>query len=532
MSERLVNVGDWIRQWSAIKPNGTAIIANDVACSYRDLDKRINKLARALNGLGVNKGDRVAVLLHNCREYIEIFFSLAKLGAIIVPINWRLTVPEMSFIVHDSGTKGMIFEDEFADTVDAVKEKETLDFCIHCSPGTMEAFVPKWAYGYEALLAPMDDDEPDLEDRAGDTDPHIIMYTSGTTGVPKGAVLSHRKTFFNVLNSDIFFDLGTRDRMIVTRPMFHSGGLIVDSAPVLYKGGTIIVKRRFRPVEILETVQKYRVTLMELPATVFQFMLNECNLDDYDLSSVRCCFTGGERISLDVLRSLAEKGLVVSQIYGLTEASTVFWLPMEEAREKMGSVGHSIFHGKVRIVDEKGNAVKSGESGEVVVKGPIVMSGYWQRPDLTEEVIRDGWLHTGDIASMDEDGFVYIKDRKKDMYISGGENVYPAEIEKLLLSHPGVMEAAVIGVPDDKWGEVGKAFIVQRGDEKVVPDEILAFLKDRLAKYKMPRYIEIVGELPKTPSEKIRKYLLKKNSAGEKVQEPEVGATENIQRQS
>lgn len=511
MSERLVNIGDWIQQWSAIRPNATAIIADDVPCTYRELDHRINKLARALTGLGVKKGDRVAVLLHNCREYIEVFFSLAKMGAIIVPINWRLAVPEMGFILRDSGARVMIFEGEFTGNVLEVREEAPLECCIHCSPYRVENPAPVWACSYEALLAPMSEQEFEVEERAGDTDPHIIMYTSGTTGQPKGAVLSHRKTFFNVLNADIFFDLTTRDRMIVTRPMFHSGGLIVDSAPVLYKGGTIIVKRRFRPMEILETAQKYQVTVMELPATVYQFILNECNLGQYDLTSVRCCFTGGERVSAHLLQSLAEKGLVVSQIYGLTEASTIFWLPGEEARERIGSVGHPIFHGKVRIVDGNGNPVRPGMSGEVIVKGPIVMSGYWQRQDLTDEVIRDGWLYTGDIARMDEDGFVYIMDRKKNMYISGGENVYPAEIEKLLLAHPNVAEAAVVGVPDEKWGEVGKAFIVLKGGQNIDAEEVLHFLRDKLARYKMPRYIEFMDSLPKTASDKIRKYALTNN---------------------
>jgi len=509
MSERLVNIGDWIQQWSAIKPNATAIIADDVPCSYRELEHRINKLSRALVDLGVKKGDRVAVLLHNCREYIEIFFALARLGAVIVPINWRLAVPEMAFILRDSGAGVMLFEGEFSETVLEARSLAELEHCVHCSPYRAETAAPEWAFSYESLLAPMSEEEPEVEERAGDTDPHIIMYTSGTTGQPKGAVLSHRKTFFNVLNSDMFFDLTTNDRMIVTRPMFHSGGLIVDSAPVLYKGGTIIVKRRFSPVEILEAAQKYRVTLMELPATVYQFILNECDLAQYDLSSVRCCFTGGERVSVHLLESLAAKGLVVSQIYGLTEASTIFWLPSEEARDKIGSVGHPIFHGKVRIVDEHGNPVKPGAgSGEVIVKGPIVMSGYWQRQDLTDEVIKDGWLHTGDIARMDEDGFVYIIDRKKNMYISGGENVYPAEIEKILLAHPQIAEAAVIGVPDEKWGEVGKAFLVLKDGHQVDAHEVLDFLTDKLARYKMPKYIEFMAELPKTASDKIRKHAL------------------------
>jgi fatty-acyl-CoA synthase len=511
MTERLINVGDWIRQWSAIKPNETAIISDDRPCSYRELDKRINRLSHYLIDAGVRNGDRVAVLLHNCKEYIEIFFALSKLGAIMVPLNWRLAVPEIKFIVEDSGSKTLIFEGEFAESISILKAQTRIETYIVCNQDGKSA-IPEWAPDYESSLSGRPDTEPDIRG-TGDADPHIIMYTSGTTGLPKGATLSHRKTFFNVLNSDMFYDLTTKDVMIIARPMFHSGGLIVDSAPVLYKGGTIIVRRRFSPVEILETVQKYKVTILELPATVYQFILNQCDLSRYDLSSIRCCFTGGERVPVYLLEELSRRGLVVSQIYGLTEASTLFWLPTHEAVKKMGSVGHPIFHGRVKIVDEKGNEVKPGESGEIVVKGPIVMNGYWKRRDLTDEVIKDGWFYTGDIARM-EDGFVYIMDRKKDMYISGGENVYPAEIEKVLLSHPAVVDAAVVGISDEKWGEVGKAFIVLKGGGKATAEEIRAYLEGKLAKYKVPKYIDFTDALPKTASEKIRKYLLKSNHGG------------------
>jgi fatty-acyl-CoA synthase len=514
MTENLVNVGNWIRQWSTIRPNATAIISDDVPFTYLELDKRINRLARFLLSAGIRKGDRVATLLHNRKEYIEIFFALSKLGAIIVPLNWRLTVSEIEFILRDSGTKMVFFEPEFTQSIDALRAQGAVNTCIECigpraSAGTE---IPPWAVEYEGSIGSQMDTEPAIKEQVGDADPHIIMYTSGTTGQPKGAVLSHRKTFFNVLNSDMFFDLTTKDIMIIARPMFHSGGLIVESAPVLYKGGTIVVKRRFSPIEILETVQRYKVTLLELPATVYQFILNQCHIENYDLRSIRCCFTGGERVPVHLLKELAERGIVVSQIYGLTEASTLFWLPTEEAREKMGSVGHPIFHGKVKIVDKEGNSVKPGQTGEVTVKGPIVMSGYWGRPDLTNEVIKDGWLHTGDLARTDDEGFVFIMDRSKDMFISGGENVYPAEIEKVLLSHPEIADAAVVGVDDDKWGEVGKAFVVVKDNGTMAEESITAFLTEHLAKYKIPKYIEFMDELPKTASGKIQKYLLKKGS--------------------
>jgi fatty-acyl-CoA synthase len=269
------------------------------------------------------------------------------------------------------------------------------------------------------------------------------------------------------------------------------------------------VKKRFRPHEILETIQKHRVTILELPATVYNFILEECEIDRYDLTSLKCCFTGGERVPVSLLKTLAEKGLIVSQIYGLTEASTLFWLPTGKAQEKVGSVGQPVFYSEVKVVDEHGKSVKIGEIGEIIVKGPIVMSGYWNSQDLTEEVIKDGWLHTGDLAKVDEEGFVYIVDRKKDMFISGGENVYPAEIEKVLFDHPKILDAAVVGVEDKRWGEVGKAYIVVKEGQSIKAEEIYEFLKDKLAKYKIPKYIEFTEKLPKTASGKIKKRLLK-----------------------
>ncbi len=232
------------------------------------------------------------------------------------------------------------------------------------------------------------------------------MYTSGTTGVPKGAILSHRKTFFNALNADIFYNLTSKDIMIVSRPMFHSGGLLVEAAPVLYKGGTLILKKRFRPNDILETIQKYRVTLLEMPATVYQFILRECDLGLYDLSSIRCYFTGGERVPKAMLKEYYRKGITISQIFGQTEASTITFLSTEDAALKIGSVGLPVFHGEVRIVDKTGKEVSPGEVGEIIIKGPTLMSGYWNRPDLTAETIREGWLYTGDLARADDEGYI------------------------------------------------------------------------------------------------------------------------------
>jgi len=511
MDNNMINVGDWTRRWAKIQPEKTAIISEDVPYSYRDLNRRVNKLSHFLLNIGLKKGDRVAVLLHNCKQYIEIFFALSKIGGVLVPLNWRLTAPELEFIIKDSGSNVVIFENEFMDNADLLRKKMPIDINISCviGEGVKNPNNPSWTMDYETSIMPYPLDEPETPWSSGDGDPHILMYTSGTTGLPKGAVLSYLKTFFNVLNADIYFDLTKKDIAIIGRPLFHSGGLIVEMAPVLYKGATVIVKKRFRPHEILETIQKHRVTILELPATVYNFILKECEIDRYDLTSLKCCFTGGERVPISLLKALAEKGLIVSQIYGLTEASTLFWLPTEKAQEKVGSVGQPVFYSEVKVVDEHGKSVKIGEIGEIIVKGPIVMSGYWNSQDLTEEVIKDGWLYTGDLAKVDKEGFVYIVDRKKDMFISGGENVYPAEIEKVLFDHPKILDAAVVGVEDKRWGEVGKAYIVVKEGQSIKTEEIYEFLKDKLAKYKIPKYIEFTEKLPKTASGKIKKRLLK-----------------------
>lgn len=502
----MISVGDWIKKWSILQPHKQALFFEDHPFTYLEFNRRINQLSYLLLETGIGKGDRVAVLLHNCHQYLEIFFAISKIGAILVPLNWRLAAPELEFILKDSGVRIWIFEPEFEEVVSAIRPNLNLPDEHYISIGEPH---PDWAIDYDKAISKQPIQEPCTNDSVEGEDPHIIMYTSGTTGVPKGAVLSHRKTFFNVLNADIVYDLTSKDIMMISRPMFHSGGLLVEAMPVLYKGGTLILKKRFRPLEILETVERYKVTILELSATVYQFILQQCDLTRHDLSSVRCYFTGGERISVTMLREYDKKGIVISQIFGQTEASTIAFLTPENASLRIGSVGLPVFHGEVRIVDKMGKEAGPGEVGEIIVKGPTLMSGYWNRPDLTAETIRDGWLYTGDLAKKDEEGYFYIVDRERDMYISGGENVYPAEIEKALFSHPKVFDVGVVGVPDEKWGEVGKAYLVIKQGETMTEGEVLKFLRGKLGKYKIPKYVEFIEELPKTASGKIQKFMLK-----------------------
>ena len=515
----MINIGDWIRKWSFLQPHKKALIFEDRPFTYQEINQRTNQLCHFLLELGIRKGDRISVLLYNCHQYIEIFFALSKIGAILVPLNWRLAAPELKFIIKDSGSRMIIFDPEFEEIIASIRPHLNLSNGDYISVGTP---CPDWTKDYEKGLLECSVQEPPLQISVGDEDPHMFMYTSGTTGTPKGAILSHRKTFFNALNADIFYNLTSKDIMIVSRPMFHSGGLLVEAAPVLYKGGTLILRKRFRSHEILEAVQRYRVTLLEMAATVYQFILQECDLTQYDLSSIRCYFTGGERVPKVMLKEYYRKGITISQIFGQTEASTITFLSPDDAILKIGSVGLPVFYGEVRIVDKTGKDASPGEVGEIIIKGPTLMSGYWNRPDLTAETIRCGWLYTGDLARMDEEGYIYIVDREKDMYVSGGENVYPAEIEKVLHTHPKIFDTGIVGVPDEKWGEVGKAFIVLKPGETMGNGESFEFLKGKVAKYKIPKYAEYIEELPKTASGKIQKFLLKEmhKSKSTKFQAP------------
>jgi len=502
-----MNISDWIRKWSDLSPLKVAVIDNGREFTYLELNKRCNQVANFLLQRGISKGERVGVLLHNCHEYLEIYFGLAKIGAILVPLNWRMAPLEVAYILNDCSARYFFFGEEFLDIAIHIRDNvEHVKSSIYLGEEDLS-----WAESYRKLAGcsssePTGFIEPDLED------PHLILYTSGTTGFPKGAVLSNRKTFFNALNANVFYRLTPLDVFLVSRPLFHSGGLLVDSTPALYKGATVIYKRRFSTQEYLESIERYNVTIIETSATFLNFILRECDLSRYNLGTLRSYYTGGERISKALLQEYHKMGFPLSQIFGMTETSIVTWLSTDDAMRKVGSVGKPVLHGEVRIVDGEMQPVKTGDIGEVVVSGPILMSGYWNKPEVTREAMRNGWFHTGDLATIDDEGFIYIVDREKDMFISGGENVYPAEIEKLLLTNSKIFDVAVYGVPDKKWGEVGKASIVLRDRAEMSVLEVVEFLGGKIGKYKIPKYVEFVDKLPRTATGKIQKYLLAQKS--------------------
>ena len=474
--------------------------------TYRTLNDRTNRAANHLLAKGVEKGDRVAALLFNCNEFLEIYFACAKLGVIFVPLNWRLAPQELEYQLCDSGSRFLVVHDAFQDKIDPIRSKIPVqegNFCI------VGGRALPWGSKYEDILLMYPDTEPETKEEVGLEDPQMIMYTSGATGIPKGVLMSHRKTLFNTLNADIYYDsLRPEDRFFSPLPLFHSGGLLMMATPILYRGGTYITTRTFDPGQCLKLIEKYRVTIFVAMATMMNMILNSTRVEDYNLSSLRYVLSGGEKTPLSLFERLSEKGIYFTQAFGQTENSSILVLPYQDASRKRGSVGLSVFHCEVKLIDEQGDEVSRGSIGEIVVKGPTVMTGYWNKPEETSKAIINGWLHTGDLGRTDEEGYFYIVDRKKDMYRSGGENVYPAEIEKVLYNHPKILEAAIIGVPDERWGETGKAFIVLKSGEEMTKEEVMQFLIGKIGKYKFPTYVEFVKNLPHTESGKVRKVTL------------------------
>ncbi|MCP3899636.1 MAG: long-chain fatty acid--CoA ligase, partial [Desulfobacteraceae bacterium] len=320
-----------------------------------------------------------------------------------------------------------------------------------------------------------------------------------------GAVLSHRKTFFNCLNADIFFKLHFSDIMMVFLPLFHSGGLFIQAAPIFYKGATIVLHRKFNPLKVYEDVEKYSVTKFLGVPTVYRELLKVEQEKRKDISSLKVCAGGGEKLTTDLIEQCAKAGLAFRQIMGQTETSILLWASEEEHLEKPGTVGRPVFHAEVSIMNEKGEMTEPGEIGEIIVRGSIMMKEYWQDHKKTEETIKNGYLHTGDLAYMDNDGFFFLAGRSGDMYISGGENVYPAEVEKTLKLHPEIEEVAVVGMPDETWGESGHAFVIASPESSLTKEDVIAMCHDKLAKYKWPKKVTFKSEFPRTSLGKIKK---------------------------
>ena len=504
-----MNIAWWVQRWSELHPDKVAILYEDQKISYAELHGRANRASCWLQSLGIEKGDRIAVMLNNRPEFIELYVACARLGAIFVPINFRLATPELHFTLRNCRPRLFVFGGNYAATIKDLGISKNLPLMLIATVGKTEENGSFLDYLKETTT--FEGQEPFLTTSLAPADPeepHVIMYTSGTTGDPKGAVLSHRKTFFNCLNADLFFKMHFDDIMLIVLPLFHSGGLFIQASPIIYKGATMIIHEKFDPVRTFKEINESKVTKFLGVPTIYKSLLQVEEADRGDLSSLKLCAIGGEKTTQDLLIKCMEAGFPLRQVLGQTETSILLWASEQDFLKKPGTVGRPVFHAEVNIVDSSGKPVATGEVGEMVVRGSTMMKEYWQDPVKTEETIVQGWLHTGDMARMDEEGYFFLVDRAKDMYISGGENVYPMEVERLLRKHPAIEEVAVVGEVDERWGEVGHAFIIKKKDSDITIEEIHTHCDGRLARYKWPKKLTLCEEFPRTSLGKIRKSIL------------------------
>ncbi|KUJ83773.1 AMP-dependent synthetase [Microbulbifer flavimaris] len=503
---------DLLAQRARVTPDRPALedLDSGECYDYRQLNERAARLAAAAREhWGLQEGDRLAYLGHSRAEFFAMLFGCAKAGLILVPLNWRLAQPELEVLLDDCDPRALIFGGEFAEVAASLgKRWDTITLVALDGVGAGQR-------DYHSDLA---NSSPDLNPHAEknpDT-PWYLLYTSGTTGRPKGVIQTFRMMLANHLNVGLAVNLTGDDVLLNVLPLFHTAGINLYSSAVFLVGGCVLVSRSFNPDQALQVLQDRATIFFGVPA-VYRALLDHPRFDGARLKRVRSWGCGGAPLSLPVAKRYADEGIRVRTGMGMTETGpTVFLLDEELVIDKIGSVGRPQLLTEVRIVDRHGRDVPDGEPGELLIRGPNVTPGYWNRPDATAEAIRaDGWLHSGDVARCDEDGCYYIVDRWKDMYISGGENVYPAEVEQVLEQHPAIAEVAVVGMPDERWGEVGKAYFgVKSGAQAPVDDELRAFCRARLAGYKVPKAFEALTALPRNALGKVIKQELRDDAAG------------------
>ena len=505
---------DWIAHFGRRTPNKTAVIdlASDRRFTYAQFDARISRLAAHLRDqLKIARGDRICVLALNNTDTLEVQFACGRLGAVFLPLNTRLTVPELQYIVGDAAPKVMVHDADLAETAVAVARLCKVESTLLLGPdGSYEAAI--------ASSKPLDRIEHVTLD-----DISTIMYTSGTTGQPKGAIITHGMTFWNCVNLGGPAYITPSSVLLTVLPLFHTGGLNCYTNPVLHAGGTALIMRAFDPglaLKLISDPAQGINVFFGVPA-IYQFMAQHPDLEKADFSRLVIGGVGGAPMPVPLLNLWESRGVALQQGYGMTETSpAVLALDREDAARKAGSAGKPVLHTEVRIVRPDGTDAAVGELGELWVKGPNITPGYWNRPDANKSSFTDGWLHTGDATRMDEEGFYYIVDRWKDMYISGGENVYPAEVENVLHQIPAIAEAAVIGTADAQWGEVGMAIVAIKPGQSLSESEIHAHCAANLARFKCPRLIRFVDALPRNATGKIHKPTLRSNFASASSTDP------------
>ncbi len=506
-----INIGNTLARRTWRMPNREALVETDSGrrFTYSQINTRTNKLANGLRSLGVKAGDRIGILLMNSAEFVETFFATAKIGATLVPLNWRLTPDELEFILKDSGTTTLVFGPEFAAQVADIQARgDKTDLARFIQLG---GDIADFAEDFTALTAAQSGDEPDIA--GGEDDLLFIMYTSGTTGLPKGVMHSHNTVFAAITNMMATNETGIDETTLLSLPLFHVGAL-TPAFQSIYSAARLVITRSFDPVKSWEIIRDEKITNTLLVPAMLQAMKAVFDPSTHDASSMRSMVSGAAPVPVSMIESFAEMGISINQVYGMTETCGPGCLILgEDAAARPGFTGKGYFYTDVRITAPDGSECPPGVSGEVCMRAPNNMVGYWNRPEATAETIKDGWLHSGDVGVADEEGFVKIVERLKDMLISGGENVYPAEIENVLLSHPGVADAAVIGIPSEKWGESAMAVCVCAPDAKVTAEDLIALSKAKLAGFKCVKHVEFTDVIPRNPSGKILKRALREQYA-------------------
>jgi acyl-CoA synthetase (AMP-forming)/AMP-acid ligase II len=496
-----INIGGLLTKRAFMTPDREGLVCEGIRRNYRELNERANRLADTMRAMGVRHGDRVGLLALNEPEYFDMYFGLGKIGAILVPINHRLAGPEIQYILSDCEAKVLVFGREFTEVVDSIRNdipaKERL--AISDEP-------PEWARPYESAVGEASVAEPDEE--GGDDDTLTILYTSGTTGRPKGAMLTHNYYYWNSVNLMSTLGLNVGETTLIALPLFHIGAL-AGPPWIVHGGGKAVLLRSLDPKRFLELIEEEKVNGFGSVPQLLDFLKLVPDFEKYDWSSIKVILVYAAPVPVALIKEYAEAGISVRQLYGLTECNTATVLDGENALAKVGSCGKPFFHTEVRVVDEEGNDVGPEVKGEVLLRAPNVMRGYWNRPEESEEALKGGWLHTGDVGRMDEEGFLYIMDRKKDMIISGGENIYPAEIEDSLRHNPKILDVGVIGYPHEKWGEAVMAVVAVKEGETLTEEELIEWCQGKIGKFKIPKKVVFTDAIPRTPTGKILKRVLR-----------------------
>ncbi|GAB3555944.1 acyl-CoA synthetase [Spelaeicoccus albus] len=524
-------VGSWLRRRRPKTGDSAALVTDEATLTYAQLSDRGDRLADAMATRGIGKGDRVAYLGENDPAFVETFFACGVLGAIFVPLNTRLAPPEIRFQLQDADVRLLVHSRALRElAISSAKETEVERRLAvgDDEPASGVTRRPE-SDGEETRRSEAELSEEDYEETlaggeltardvaVGLDDGAMILYTSGTTGRPKGALLTHGNITWNCMNVIVDMDVNRHDVALMISPLFHVASLDMGLLPMLLKGATVVLESKFVPERVLEHIERYKVTSLNGVPTTYQLLCEHPDWATTDISSLNKLTCGGSAVPMYVLEAYEARGLGFSNGYGMTEtAPGATTLPPWRSREKAGSAGLPQFFTDIRIADPMGEVLPAGEVGEIQIQGPNVIREYWNRPDASAAAIADGeWFRSGDMGYVDDDGFLFVSDRLKDMIISGGENIYPAEVEMVIIELEAVADVAVIGVPDEKWGEVPRAVVTVRDGASLTEEELRGHLDGRLARYKIPKSLVIVEELPRTASGKIRKSDLRRDYSGD-----------------